>query len=97
MKSLLKCWGENILKNGVEAKIYLSYKITKGSFKDLNNISCKSDLNQFDYAEITLNQITERLVLEFNTYNGIGANEIIELQWSVSEFFKLISNIEMNK
>lgn len=88
---LIKCWGENIERNGIVAKRYLSYIIVKEQFAAINKYY-KENLNKFIYAEVILDQESNETTLDF--YSNNGEEKITRTTWHKSTFYKIIANIE---
>lgn len=81
-------WGEEIEKYKNRAKRYLSYRVYKKNFIYItgyeNNI-------EFDYVEIILDQVTDKITLDLFSING--DEKIIDVLWKKSMFFTIIANI----
>lgn len=88
---LIKCWGKNIERNGIITNRYLSYIIAKEQFVAIKKYYEES-LNEFSYAEVILDQVLNKTILDF--YSNNGEEKIIETAWHKSIFYKIIANIE---
>lgn len=86
---VIRCWGEDITKNEVLTKKFLSYIVSKEELKFIyNSLNCDIELDIFEYAEVILNQEKNELILDF--YSSDDTEKIVRADKSL--FFKLLCN-----
>lgn len=94
MKSLIKCWGENIERSGVTSKKYISYVVYRDNFNDMKTYKLDVELDRFDFIEIIFNQCNKKTTLEFHCIADDSESVIKEVEWGIVELLSIISCIE---
>lgn len=89
---IIRCWGENIKRNGIETKKFLSYVIHKDEFSYIEKYLDKIvELNKFEYSEVILNQESNEIIFDF--YSDDDSEKIIRSVGHKSLFYNIIANI----